>query len=417
MSKDNKKVKYAYPGTLLTSDRTDNFINRIHDSNLNLVTRMEERSKEGKTAEAKKAAVCIWGKHGIGKTALPEQIAKKRNIGFVKISPAQFEEMGDLMGMPSTGIHVMKDSQSRLIDKDSVDSYLNMGWIRDISKPSQAIMAPPEWVPNTDLGAPEEGFFVIDDFNRAGRRIINGIMDLLQNGGLASWNLPKKWTIILTANPTGGSYQITELDDAQMTRMTHLSMEFDEKMWAQWALKNDIDERVVNFIMVYPEHIHNGELTTPRSIEYFANNIKGIPDLKQDLGFVQELSSGSLDKEAAIAFTAFINNNLATLKSPKEILDSKDFKNEIEIGLVNKFSKITPQRVDVLSVLANRLIYYCASIDKLTDKQKENLKAFIKIESIPNDIRLSMAQELVSITHLKSIMSDPVIGKLLLKRM
>ena len=69
-------------------------------------------------------------------------------------------------------------------------------------------------------------------------------MDLLQNGGLATWKLPKGWSIMLTANPGGGDYQVTELDGAQMTRMTHISMEFEEKAWARWALSNNIDERV-----------------------------------------------------------------------------------------------------------------------------------------------------------------------------
>ena len=50
----------------------------------------------------------------------------------------------------------------------------------------------------------------------------------------------------------------------------------------------------------------------------------------------------------------------------------------------------------------------------------ENVKKFIKIESIPNDIRLNIAQELVlpsNMSKLKAIMADPQIGKLLLKRM
>jgi MoxR-like ATPase len=407
--KQGKSIAYEYHGTMLTADRIMFFLEHIYNSNLTTV----EADNQGK-----KVPICIWGKHGIGKTSLPEQLAENLGIGFEKISPAQFEEMGDLLGMPSTGIWVTKNDQSKLVDKDNVDSYINAGWSKDNSRPSQTITAAPQWVPNVDLGAPEKGIFVIDDFNRAGKRIINGIMDLLQNGGLATWKLPKGWSIMLTANPGGGDYQVTELDGAQMTRMTHISMEFEEKAWAKWALSNNIDERVVNFVLSHPELIRDGELTTPRSIEHFANNIRNIKNLKENLDMVMVLSNGSLDPNAAVVFTTFINDNLTTLKSPKEILEAKDFEKTIEKGFIEKFSKGAAPRVDVLSVLSTRIIFYCTDTlkGKLTKLQEKNLKAYINIKSIPNDIRLNMAQELIQ-GKLKRIMADPEIGKLLLNRM
>ena len=44
--------------------------------------------------------VCIWGKHGIGKTEMVIQFAKKNNWPYVYCAPAQSEEMGDLHGIP-----------------------------------------------------------------------------------------------------------------------------------------------------------------------------------------------------------------------------------------------------------------------------------------------------------------------------
>jgi hypothetical protein len=106
------------------------------------------------------------------------------------------------------------------------------------------------------------------------------------------------------------------------------------------------------------------------------------------------------------------------LKSPKEILEAKDFEKTIEKGFIEKFSKGAAPRVDVLSVLSTRIIFYCTDTlkGKLTKLQEKNLKAYINIKSIPNDIRLNMAQELIQ-GKLKRIMADPEIGKLLLNRM
>ena len=410
-SKKGNTNNYEYHGSMLNSGKVTKVIEHVHQANLAAL---------GKGLSI--TPLCIWGKHGIGKNSIPKQIATKKGIGFRSIAPAQFEEMGDLLGMPGTGVWVTKDGQSKLVDSELVQSYNNDGWERDRTRPNQTITAAPEWVPNPDLGDEEEGFFLIDDFNRAGPRIINGIMQLLQDGGLATWKLPAKWTIILTANPSGGLYQVTELDEAQMTRATHVSMEFDKKMWADWAIPAQIDQRVVNFVLTHPELLQNGNLTTARSIVAFANNITSLKDLKKQIDLVQILGKGSLDPETATTFTSFINDNLTKLITPEEILNSKNFDSEVKKGCVEKFSKGAVQRVDILSVLAYRLVQYC--VDQLqgdlTKEQIDNVKNFINISSIPNDIRLNIAQELVapkSMPKLKKIMADPTIGKLLMSRM
>ena len=44
--------------------------------------------------------VCIWGPHGVGKTELVKDYCKTKGWNFAYCAPAQFEEMGDLHGMP-----------------------------------------------------------------------------------------------------------------------------------------------------------------------------------------------------------------------------------------------------------------------------------------------------------------------------
>jgi len=66
--------------------------------------------------------------------------------------------------------------------------------------------------------------------------------------------------------------------------------------------------------------------------------------------------------------------------------------------------------------LTNYLLY---SKEELTDKAFENIKAFILLPFIPNDLRLAMAQELVASDKksLKRLYSIPEIGKLILTKM
>ena len=88
--------------------------------------------------------------HGIGKSELVRDYAIKAGYEFIYIAPAQFEEMGDLTGMPKIETNANNESVTRLI--------------------------PPQWVPKTE----GPGIFLIDDVNRADDRILRGIMQLLQ---------------------------------------------------------------------------------------------------------------------------------------------------------------------------------------------------------------------------------------------
>ena len=118
--------------------------------------------------------------------------------------------------------------------------------------------APPAWVP----AAVGPGILLIDDINRADDRILRGLMQLLSEFRLSSWALPSSWQIVATANPEGGEYSVTPMDDAIRSRMMHVTLAFDAAAWAAWAGRNGIDERGIDFVLAYPE-IVSGRRTTP----------------------------------------------------------------------------------------------------------------------------------------------------------
>lgn len=374
MSNNQKnKHNYLFYGTKTTASEITTFLEHA------LVT-----NEKAEAAGRRKTPLCIWGKHGIGKTQLVEALAQSKNYKFSYIAPAQFEEMGDLVGMPR------------------------------ITAEGNTVFSEPDWVPKEE----GPGILLIDDVNRADDRILRGIMQLLQNYELISWTLPKGWQIILTANPDGGDYSVTPMDDAMLTRMMHITMEFDVKEWARWAELNGIDERGINFVLTYPEMV-TGERTTPRTLVQFFEAIAGIKDLDKEIGLVQMLADSCLDSNTVASFMSFINNNLSKLITPEEIINAKNFKTNVLDPLQSIVTKGT-LRVDILATLCTRLVNYLTVNNvKPSKEQLANIKEFIKIEFIPNDIRLSMAQDLVSSSNqaLKTIMGDPQIGKLLLQKM
>lgn len=81
----------------------------------------------------------------------------------MQINPAQFEEMGDLVGMPYMETNEKGEKVTRFATPDSF--------------------------PQKE--APNGGLFFIDDMNRADDRILRGCMQLIQKYMLAQWSLPK----------------------------------------------------------------------------------------------------------------------------------------------------------------------------------------------------------------------------------
>ena len=191
-------------------------------------------------------ACCIWGPPGIGKTAIVQQFAKDHHLPYVELQLAQFEEMGDLLGMP----------------------YRLEG---------HTYLAPPEWVP-TKTGP---GLLFLDDINRADHRILNGLMPLFLDGGLASWRLPPGWIILASANPDDGTHAVTPLDPALASRFQHVTLVNTLAHWISWARNEKLPERVLSYISTHPALFQTG--SSPRSLTAFATLLASLPEGQDSL--------------------------------------------------------------------------------------------------------------------------------------
>ncbi len=345
-------------GATLTSEEVGAFVERIVGETI-----------EG-SAEA--TPVCIWGVHGIGKTALVEAVARRNRWRFAYAAPAQFEEMGDLHGLP-----VIEGGATRF--------------------------APPDWVP-TDPGP---GILLLDDFNRADDRILRGLMQLLQRNELVSWSLPEGWHIVTTANPEGHDYSVTPLDDAMLTRMLHVSMEFEPAAWARWAVRAGVDERGIAFVLAYPE-IVTGRRTTPRSLTQFFAQIQRIDDLAAERHHVHALALSALDEETAAAFSTFVRDGVPNLLTPRQILD--DDSTTTAIRVAEFVDDDSGKRLDRLNaVIARLVIDVGADAFAATDRQAANIVAFLKHDAIPNDLRVMAHRDLLDVAPpiLAAALQDP----------
>ena len=332
-----------------------------------ILSHIFNRNNELSELEKKGTPICIWGTHGLGKTQIIRDYALEKKWKFSYIAPAQFEEMGDLHGMPT------------VVDPDG-----------NIVGDEYTVYSPPDWVPREE----GPGILLLDDINRADDRILRGCMQLLQNFELTSWKLPTKWQIVATANPEGGDYSVTPMDSAMLTRMLHATLKFDAKIWAEWAYKANVDKRGISFVLTYPELV-NSERTTPRSLTQFFEQIASIENLKENIQLVEALALSSLDEIAVSTFISFVNDELIQLIDPEEILDTKDFK-----SLEKKIKDISvddsgAKRVDRLSTMCARLYLKLVSDSYLQEKNHgKNLVQFLLLDTIPNDLLMSLYMDL-----------------------
>jgi MoxR-like ATPase len=329
--------------------------------------------------------ICVWGMHGIGKTMLVEELAKRKGWKFAYCAPAQFEEMGDLHGLPV------------------------LGEAADGTRETQ--FAPPSWVPRE----PGPGILLLDDLNRADDRILRGLMQLLQRYGMMSWSLPPDWQIVATANPEGGDYSVTPMDDAMLDRFIHLGLGFDARAWARWANGASVDQRGISFVLTYPEVV-SGPKTTPRALVRFFDLIAEIPDLRGEIELVRTLGLAALDETTVASFVAFVNDGLIELLEPADVLDAED-----ERALARRVDTIARDgdlvRVDRLSIVGMRLLLAVTRKDYVPGPlHAANLVRFLLHPVIPNDLRLSLHRDLVAEggPRVAAMLRDPQLAKRIL---
>lgn len=325
--------------------------------------------------------VCIWGKAGIGKTALVHDYANEKGCQLVHLAPAQIEEMGDLLGMPA-------------IEGD------------------HTVFRQPSWVPQ----AKGPGILLLDDFNRADERIIKGLMQLLQEKKMIAWSLPPGWIIILTANPETLSYNVTPLDQALLTRMMHFTMVFDLQNWVNWAEKHHLKSWCIDFALAQQE-LFETERHTPRTFSQFAFQVSRLQLLPAaDNESLLLLARSILGETTAQALKQFLSSGFQSIPTVSDILTADDFERQVGEPLKG-WNDSSIQRADLFSILINRLNAFLSKHPgPLKAREVDNLKNFLLLPSLPADQRFQLAQDWSNASNeqLRQLIGEPEVARMIL---
>ena len=360
---------------------------------------------ESERLGAGRFSTCVWGHSGIGKTEIIKQLASrpvtwngKDYPGYrvIDVPLAQFEEMGDLHGMPERHVLVGKENGEgpveRWVSESVVGGYISDGWHMHHRAGTRTMYAPPDWVPHE----PGPTILLLDDWNRASVRIIKGVMQLLQNYGMVSWELPPGCNIVLTANPDEQDYLVTSLDSAILTRQRHITLKHDAKEWSVWATGAKIDPRIINYVLTYPEMMIGKERTNPRTLSEVGRSVKHIQDLRNrnNMRRFSMMANSLLDEETVSSLVTFIERDVELCLEPERILNGDP---EV-MSHIKKLMTAQEKRVDVVGVTSDRLFAHIVQPDiEPTDQTVFNFQNFLLNKYIPDDIRHNICMRLTGL--------------------
>lgn len=257
------------------------------------IQQLHELLKTWSSLESGQPPLFIQGKPGIGKSSIVESFARQQNLSFAYLAPAQYEEMGDLLGMP--------------YEQNGKTHY-----------------AQPEWAPE----GTGPGILLIDDVNRADERILKGLMPFIERGVLGTYQLPSNWQIVLTGNEPQGDQFVTPMDTAFIGRTLPVVLRFDLDYWFAWAEDSGIDAGFFTWVSQIEADLQTGALQ-PRQLTYFLKALQKVDRSADWVKWSQILGHQLLPANVLLGFQQFIQNpqwvreletSLNTL-SPTELRD------------------------------------------------------------------------------------------------
>ena len=262
--------------------------------------------------------VLLRGRHGIGKSSVVYQFADSVGLPVVERRASQMTE-GDLLGLPK------------------VDGGVTT-------------FCPPDWL---DRACNEPVILFLDEVDRATLEVRQGIFELCDSRKLAG-NVLHPETLIFAAVNGGthagaASYQVGEMDPAELDRYTTFDVEPSVDDWITWA-QSSVDTLIIDFIRGEPAHLEHNDDPEPNKVYPSRRSWVRLNETLTAAGLltagevrpeVYSLSAAYIGFEAAVAFNDYVRN-IEKIVSVTDVLDKgilpKDFDLNDHCALIDKIA-------------------------------------------------------------------------------
>ncbi len=238
--------------------------------------------------------VLLRGKHGIGKSQIIYQFADSIEIPVVERRASQMTE-GDLLGIPSQ------------------ESY-------DVNGHKASKFRPFSWLVQA---CTEPVVLFFDEIDRAVLEVRQGIFELTDSRKLAGWTLHPD-TIIFAAINGGSqessSYQVGEMDPAELDRWSVFDVDPSYEDWKTWAKGKvsgeiiDFLDRETKFLEFEEEHSPGTVYPSRRSWDRLSTTVGELIDQymhrkdEATLEAIYNISCSFVGMQASVSFVDYLKN-------------------------------------------------------------------------------------------------------------
>lgn len=327
----------------------------------------------------------VIGESGIGKTALAKKLAKNNNWSLVVIDGNLLKE-GEIGGLPTIESYMTVDSNGNRLEKKTT-IYAVHTKLREIDE---------------EINKGKRVLLFIDEINRCEHTVQQELMNLILNREINGYKLHDDVNILAAMNPSSkyGSdfdYQVVDMDAAQENRFVWLNMESDHKAWLKWAMESGIEQKVIEFIGVFPEYLHkineDDVRATPRSYERVSKAFKEYKERKDSIpkSVFLNVIKGNVGKVIAEEFVNFVESDHTPLISFYEVFLGDTLNSEI----IEKIKSESHTRLYLTAM--NILKSLEENIKNINDEYVYYINRFIEfLNEYPIDLMVGIMKDMKS---------------------
>ena len=370
----------------------------------------------------------LSGKHGIGKSQVPKNIAQSLNGTCITIEGGTLKE-GEITGIPYQYKNEFNEIEFKFLPYyvikriQEAEKILNNENNSELSL-DKILEGTENFYSNNDLTFEEKinaiklkkvkpVIIFFDEINRTDNAVFRELMNIILTRTVNGYRLPW-WVLIIAAmNPStqNSIYSTNEMDPAQLDRFIKIKVRDDSTEWINYALKKDFDETIINFIANHEKNLsdNNSNLEdedmptpSPRGWEMI-NLILSGKDKLDEFFKKEELTNKDDDIRTIMSSklgASVTSMYYTSLKDKSKIVTAKDIFNYDNKDIDDKIVAIIKEQSTVRNSITCKSIldYLVNNFDNLKSNNniiKNKLKIFIEL--IDKSNKLSFCQNLVDL--------------------
>jgi hypothetical protein len=207
----------------------------------------------------------VAGSPGIGKSDIIQAIAKQFNLFVIDMRLSQCDPT-DMLGFPTHNGERMgyAPPEHFPLSTDKIPTY---------------VVTDAQGVKKT---MPYAGWMLfMDEFPTAPMAVQAAAYKMVLERKVGKHDLHTKCAIVCAGNKESDGAIVNRMSTAMQSRLIHLELDVNPKLWLEWATENGLDHRVCSYIEGRPDHLHlfkpdhdDKTFACPRTWEFASKLIK-----------------------------------------------------------------------------------------------------------------------------------------------